>query len=261
VAKEDTNPARNDRRERMERLSREAERAERRRSMIVVVGCVVIALVIGGLTGWKLYNDRQRDQEAAGTPLDEIGPDAGAAGCEDVVTRPADLELQQDGTFHVPQGTPVDYSDSPPAFGLHWPSPAEFERKFYATDDRPPVEQLVHNEEHGYTILWYDQAVADDADQLQVVEDIAATFEVDASPGSPDYEAAKLIAAPWTSDDGDAFPDGTHVALTHWAAEGDDAVDGKGMGVWQYCDQPSGEVLQGFMDDYPASNAREPGAA
>ena len=81
------------------------------------------------------------------------------------------------------------------------------------------------------------------------------------SGSTQEYEEAKLIAAPWTDDDGEPFPDGTHVALTRWAAEGDDAIAGKGMGVWQYCDQPSGEAVGDFMAEYPASNALEPGAA
>ena len=30
------------------------------------------------------------------------------------------------------------------------------------------------------------------------------------------------------------------------------------MGIWQYCDQPSGEVVDSFMSDFPASDAPEP---
>jgi hypothetical protein len=261
VAKKDKNTERNERRDRMERMRREAERAERRRSLVVVAVCVVIALVIGGLTGWKLYRDNQQEAEAAGTELAALGASADAAGCQDVVTKGVDLALQEDGTFHVPEGTPVDYSDSPPAFGLHWPGPAQYERKFYTTDDRPDVEQLVHNEEHGYTLLWYDQSVADDADQLQVIEDIAAKFDVGDASDVESYNEGKFIAAPWTEDDGAAFPDGTHIAFTRWALKGDDAVENKGEGAWQYCEQPSGEALAAFMDEFPESNSPEPNGA
>jgi Protein of unknown function (DUF3105) len=258
VAKKDKNTERNERRERMERMRREAARAERRRSLIVVAVCVLIAVVIASLTGWKLLQDRQDEQETAGTDLDAIGVSADAAGCQEVVTKPVELELQKDGTFHVPQGTRVDYSDSPPAFGLHWPEPAEYGRKFYTTDDRPDLEQLVHNEEHGYTILWYDQTVADDAEQLQVVKDIAATFDVGQSNDLKTYNESKFIAAPWTADDGAAFPDGAHIAFTRWALEGDDAVQDKGEGAWQYCEQPSGEALAAFREEFPESNSPEP---
>ncbi|MGH3682534.1 MAG: DUF3105 domain-containing protein, partial [Natronosporangium sp.] len=34
-------------------------------------------------------------------------------------------------------------------------------RGFYTPDDRPRVEQLVHNLEHGYTVLWYLPQVPD----------------------------------------------------------------------------------------------------
>jgi hypothetical protein len=254
VAKKD-NTERNERRERMERMRREADRAERRRSLVVVVVCVVIALIIGGLTGWKLYQDNQRDNEVAGTDLDELGPAPDAAGCQDVVTKGAD------GSSQHRDGESIDYPDSPPAFGPHWSQPAEFSRKFYTDDDRPELERMVHNLEHGYTILWYDQTVADDPDQLQTVEDIAAKFDVGSTEDVEEYNAAKFIAAPWTSDDGDPFPDGAHVALTHWSLEGDDAVEGQGEGAWQYCDQPSGEALAGFMEDFPPTNTPEPNGA
>jgi hypothetical protein len=251
VAKKD-NSERNERRERMERMRREAERAERRRSLMVVAVCVVIALVIAGLTGWKLYQDNQRDDEVAGTDLDDLGAAPDAAGCREVVTEGAE------GVGDHRDGQDVGYADLPPAFGPHWSDPAQFDRKFYTVDDRPEIERLVHNEEHGYTLLWYDETVADDPDQLQTVEDIAAKFEV----GTPDdidtYNAGKFVAVPWTQEDGDPFPDGAHVAFTHWAMTGDDAVKDQGEGAWQYCDEPSGEALDAFMKEFPASNAPEP---
>ena len=40
------------------------------------------------------------------------------------------------------------------------------ERKLYTADDRPELETLVHNLEHGYTILWYDETVAADDDAM-----------------------------------------------------------------------------------------------
>ena len=73
-------------------------------------------------------------------------------------------------------------------------------------EDRPELERLVHNLEHGYTILWYDDTVkagtrgvrADPGDRRQV------------RPRLPD----KFIAAPWTSKETAArSPSGKHVAL------------------------------------------------
>ena len=64
-----------------------------------------------------------------------------------------------------------------------------------------------------------------------------------------------FIAAPWTSEDGKDFPDGEHIAFTHWSA---DLATGKSEGVWQYCSAPSGEALEQFMKDYPYYDAPEP---
>ena len=89
----------------------------------------------------------------------------------------------------------------------------------------------MHNLEHGYSLLWYDATIADDSDQLAVVQAIAAKYE-----GTKLTD--KFIALPWTSEDGKAFPKGTHVALTHWSAGGDPTDVSKQQGVWQYCAKP-----------------------
>ena len=68
----------------------------------------------------------------------------------------------------------------------------------------------------------------------------------------------KFIALPWTEEDGKAFPDGAHVALTHWYADPDTLEDQQG--IWQYCDAPSGEVVAQFVEDYPYTDSPEPNA-
>ena len=60
--------------------------------------------------------------------------------------------------------TPVSYQTTPPSFGPHNPVPADQGNHFFTADDRPPVEVLVHNLEHGWTIVWYDETVAADSD-------------------------------------------------------------------------------------------------
>ena len=250
-------PSKNrERTDRIEQMRRETKRAERRRTLVVVGICGVLALGIVGATGWKLYSDSQRDAEVEGTDLAAIGASAAAAGCQDVVTEPADGSAQ-----HV-DPDPVDYGDSPPAFGAHWQTPAEFERKFYTDEDRPEVERIVHNLEHGYTVLWYDETIADDAAALGTVEDLGTKFEVggieELGNDLETYNANKFLAVPWTSEDGEPFPDDTHVAMTRWAAEGEGAVEGQGLGAWEYCEAPSGEAVADFMAEYPAENALEP---
>ncbi len=247
-----------DRAARVEQMRRETARAERRRTLVVVAICGVVALAIIAATGWKLISDRQRAQEVAGTALGELGPSADQAGCTAVSTKPAEGSAQ-----HL-DGQDIDYPDSPPAFGAHWGNPAEFMTKFYTAEDRPEVERLVHNLEHGYTVLWYDDTVS--GDDLQAIENIAEKFDVGTvdvtdQAEADKYDAAKFIAAPWMPSDGDAFPDGAHVAMTRWALTGEDAAEGQGLGATEYCERPSGTAVDDFMTDYPASNAPEPGAA
>lgn len=53
---------------------------------------------------------------------------------------------------HVPEGTKVDYKINPPVFGPHYAS--WITKGFY---EEPRFDgNLVHSEEHGYVILWYD---------------------------------------------------------------------------------------------------------
>jgi hypothetical protein len=172
---------------------------------------------------------------------------ASAAGCQDVVT-----ESAQGNRDHRETGTQITYQDSPPAFGPHYPQTAGFSRKFYAASNRPELEYLVHNLEHGYNSLWYDETVADDADALAAVKGIASKFE-----GTEPTD--KFIAAPWTEEDGPPFPDGAHIALTHWSL-GDSEDPDKTAGVWKYCDKPSGEVVAEFVEKYPYTDSPEPNA-
>ncbi len=242
MAKPSRNP---DRRARVEALRREAQRAERRRTLVVLAGCAVVALVIASVTGYVLLT---RDDGAASAG--SAGPGSAGAGCGAPVSRGADAA----GDHRAP-GTTIDYPYSPPAFGPHWPVPADASRTFYSGQDRPAVEQLVHNLEHGYTIVWYDQSIAGDPGQLATMRSIAAPYE-----GRSD-QSGKLIVAPWTPADGAAFPEGKHVALTHWSAQGGGAIAGQGRGDWLYCSAPSQQVVTDFMREFPYSNAPEPNGA
>lgn len=213
----------------------------------VIAAVVVVALLVAAVVWWSLRTRLQEGSSA--TAVDEIGTEA---RCGPVQTEPASGSGE-----HVANGTTVDYAElgaAPPAYGPHLAEPAGFERKLYTADDRPPLEALVHNLEHGYTVLWYDEAVAADEQTMSTVEQIAQSFE------GTRLQEDKFIAAPWTADDGAAFPEGMHVALTHWAAEGSDAAAGQGAGVRQYCAAPSGAAVDDFMQAYPWSNSMEPEA-
>jgi Protein of unknown function (DUF3105) len=127
-------------------------------------------------------------------------------------------------------------------------------RKLYTEGDRPELGTLVHNLEHGYTILWYDQTVADDADQMSELRGIADKFA-----GTSNYRF-KFKAVPWLESDGKAFPDDQHIAFTHWSIGGSDqdVSSAKQVGVWQYCSAVSGDALNDFMLKYPYLDSPEP---
>jgi hypothetical protein len=57
-----------------------------------------------------------------------------------------------EGATHQPQGTPITYQANPPASGDHWPVWST-----WGVFDTPvPVEQWVHNLEHGGIVLLYN---------------------------------------------------------------------------------------------------------
>jgi len=233
-------PKDKDRRAVLEQLKKEQRRAEKRRTSIIITSSAVVALAIIAVPAYQVI----RQEQAAAGDLDTLGQPADGAGCDDVVT-----EAAEGNNDHRPQGEQLTYERTPPAYGPHYDTTAGVARRFFSVADRPEVEYLVHNLEHGYTILWYDETIAEDADQLAAVRAISTKFE-------GNEPSDKFIAAPWTAEDGDPFPEGKHVALTHWSVgDGEEQV-----GVWQYCGAPSGEVVAQFVEDYPYSDSPEPAA-
>ncbi len=236
-----------DRRAIVEKLRREQERKERRKSLMVLGAAVTVGALIIGLAVWQFM---KADTATAGN-LGGIGVAASDAGCQDIVTHKAD-----GNNDHRPEGETIMYKYSPPAFGPHWGNylTGTEIRKLYTVDDRPPVERLVHSLEHGHTILWYDETIADDDSAMADLEALARKF-----PSTTDFND-KFIAAPWTSADGEPFQDGAHVALTHWSMGGTNGNPDGQQGVWEYCSKVSGEVVENFMKDYPYSDSPEPNA-
>ena len=224
--------------------------AEKRRSNIIVTVCVLISIGLIGAAAYKPIKSAFDERQFSDLTVSEVG--APASVCQDVTTKDA-----TDVNNHVTQGTEVTYETAPPAFGAHWNvagvAPAPFSEKYYDAEDRPPLEALVHNLEHGYTILWYDESIADDAGQVSQIRSIAKKFDLDDT-----NFRLKFIAAPWlaSDEDGAPFPDGQHVAFTHW--KGDETTS---TGVWQYCSETSGAALETFMADYPYTDAPESGAS
>ena len=243
------NPKTVERRAMVEKMRQEQARKERMRSLailgvsiVAVVGLLVAALV-------PYIKDKREEDKIAGTSVEKLGATTSAAACDDVITKePKGTERSGEAGNHVDIGTKITYSSAPPAFGQHWPNyltDTEI-RNFYSPDDRPDVERMVHSLEHGHTLIWYDDTIKPGSEEYKDLEAIAKKYS---------NTTTYVNILPWKATDGDEFPDGKHVALTHWAGSGGDQ-----KGVWEYCGKPSGSVIKQFVKDYPNTDAPEPGA-
>jgi hypothetical protein len=246
--------AKSDRQAVIDSIRKKQKGAEKRRGFAIVGVCILIAVLIVGAAAFGPLKDKWDDRAYADVPLDEIG--AAADVCQPVTT-----ESAEGSGDHVPETQQVTYDHSPPAYGSHWNvlgvAPATFERKFYTASDRPELESLVHNLEHGYNIIWYDDTIADDSGAVDELRAIAAKYS-----GS-DNLRAKVIVAPWTQEDDEEnegeFPEGQHLAFTHWSVGGAGETDTtKQVGVWQYCSEVSGAAFEQFNIDYPYLDSPEP---
>ncbi|MEI5672370.1 MULTISPECIES: DUF3105 domain-containing protein [Nocardioides] len=245
--------AKSDRQAVIDEIRKKQKGAEKRRGFAIVGVCAVIALLIIGAAAYGPLKDKWDERAYSDVALDEIG--AAADTCQKVTT----VSAEGSGD-HVPETQQVTYDHSPPAFGSHWNaigSPAPFERKFYTKEDRPELESLVHNLEHGYNIIWYDDTIAKDGDAMDELRAIAAKYQ-----GTGNFRQ-KVIVAPFTAEDdkesGGEFPKDTHVAFTHWSVGGAGETDTtKQVGVWQYCGDVSGAAFEKFTLDYPYLDSPEP---
>ncbi len=239
------------RRERLAEMQARQKAAERRRLVALVLASAFVALAIAGGVAWAIVNDRNQRQAA----LDRASGTAASAGCDPVITDPASGGSDHFGPgSNKPDQTKATYPTIPPSSGPHLSTPALSERRVYTTADAPSVESLVHNLEHGYTILWYDPSVE---------KSEAATFDALAKQVNAMPEAAnKFIITPWDTSRG-AFPAGKKYALTHWFAKVDQAT-GKisdQAGKRQLCSGLSAAAVESFVKANPWSAAPEPGAA
>ena len=142
-----------------------------RRLVALVVGgavLVVVLAVTAVVVGVALLRGGGRRSPTSASPASE-------AGCDDVVRDPG-----KGIATHVGPGTSepdrvvVEYDTVPPSSGPHLPVPLYPAAPFYDVADAPVVEQLVHNLEHGYTLVWYDTDLpADQVDDLRTVADLA----------------------------------------------------------------------------------------
>lgn len=232
------------RRDRLASLQAQHKREHRRRVAALVTVCVVLAAAV---LAWPVYLF-VNDSILRATPRNEIGVPAAAAGC-----LPEESNQATGNQEHVEDGVVVPYPRLPPDSGPHYNVWAPFGTTFYDMADRPAVENLVHNLEHGYTILWYNADTISDED-AKALDVLAGTFN------GQDPSTNKFIAAPWSpTTDGGAFPEGTNFLLVRWTADPQNPTDeSKQFGVRQACAQLSGEAVVQFMERHPQPNSPEP---
>jgi Protein of unknown function (DUF3105) len=195
------------RRER-EALQQKLASKRRARRVGIIVGVLVLAAVIVGVTLLPSGGDVE-DGDAL---LRRAGAAAEQSGCTDVTTTPP-FDPEENDRSHISTGEvgpPLSaYPTIPPASGPHAdiPLPAGV----YNSLTLPQLYQTTHSLEHGATIVWYDpSAPPERIDQLIAFYDRRLQ---DAQVGQD-----RVIVAPFDfPDDPDGLlPDGTQMALVAW---------------------------------------------
>jgi hypothetical protein len=227
-----------DRKARLEEVRKAQQAAERRRTMLVagVAGLIVISLIVAVVVVIR--------NQLAASDLTKVGASASAASCDTIIDDAVSGSGDHVGpSTPTPKVTSVKYATVPPTSGQHFVTPESPAREFYTAKDRPKLETLVHNLEHGYTILWYDQTLkGTQLEDLKKVADLARGDE---------YAGPKFIVSAWDPARG-KFPSGKTIALAHWGAK---------KGHRQFCGSVSGEVVMDFVKKFPYTDSPEPNAA
>jgi hypothetical protein len=230
--------AEKDRKARVEQMRKAQESAERRRTLLVVGAAVVAVLVLTGIV-FKVVRDAQAEKDPA-----NVGVAAAAASCDAVTNDP----VQGSGVHVGPQTDQpnvkrVAYKTVPPTSGEHFVSPEYPARAFYTTADRPAMETLVHNLEHGYTVVWYTSSTPQaQVDQLKKLSDLARQMP---------QTSGKFIVSAWDDAYG-TFPAGKTIGASHWGAK---------TGHRLLCGSVSGDAIKSFVTSYPSTDAPEPNGA
>ncbi|MFT4081126.1 MAG: DUF3105 domain-containing protein [Nocardioides sp.] len=257
--------AKSDRRAVVDQIRKKQRGAERARGMAIIGVCVVIALAIVGVAAAKPVMSSIRLAEYGGKTLSEIGDSASAAGCQKAITLTTSTKkLATNGTYYLT--APLAFASSYSAISSG--TAASMSTKFYTATTRPDLTTLLRNLSEGFTILWYDNTVSDT--ELDQIRAIAKKF-----PGTTNYRY-KFIAAPWKSADEKTtknkkkahtvFPEGTHIAFSHWTGTDDSSTSSYTTtsvqkGIIQYCSSVSGAALKTFMEKHPYTDSPDPTTA
>jgi hypothetical protein len=242
-----------DRKARIAEMQQKQKERENRVRIQIIAGCIALLLVLAGGITYAYVDGRNHQPDVA---IGAIGVAAALASCDKVTTDKAGGNGTHVGPgTSSPQTLKVKYDTVPPSNGPHFASPAvSNSRNFYTATDRPKMEVLVHNLEHGYTVLWYD-VTAGNAKKAEL-EQLAKVAN------KTEWSLDKFIVSAWDPSYGE-LPVGKKFALSHWSATlaADGASVASQAGHRQLCGDLSGEVVKAFVQKYPRTSAPEPGAA
>jgi hypothetical protein len=242
-----------DRKARIAEMQQKEKAREKRVRMQIIAAAAALLLVLGAAISYAVIDAGKRQPDVA---ITTIGVPASAASCDPVTTDKASGNQTHVGPgTATPNTTRVTYDTVPPSNGPHFAQPAVSNGvNFYTAADRPQMEVLVHNLEHGYTILWYDQS-AGDAKKTELEQIAKDANKLDATLN-------KFIVSAWDPSYGQ-LPAGKKFALSHWSATlgADKTSVASQAGHRQLCGDLSGEVVKAFVQQFPRTSAPEPGAA
>jgi hypothetical protein len=225
-----------DRKARLAEIQQQQKARERRVKLVIIGCCVVLLAGIAGVVAFA-WNDSRAQQ------LPNLGVSVAAANCDPVTTDSAEGSGAHIGPgTNEPDKLEATYDTVPPSHGEHYASPDISGRDFYTASDRPVLETLVHNLEHGYTILWYDGTKVKDTTLLKQVADKANKLP---------EASGKFKVVEWDPSRGE-FPKDKPYVLSHWS---------KDAGHRQQCGDLSGQAVIDFVKKYPKEDTQEPGAA
>jgi hypothetical protein len=235
-----------DRKARIVEIQKQEKARENRVRITIIAGCVALLLVLGAAITYAVIDGRKNQPDVA---ISAIGVSASAASCD-----PVTKDKTAGHGDHVDSGgsaPKVKYLTVPPSSGGHYQQPEVSDRRFFTAADRPKMERLVHNLEHGYTVLWYDQK-AGEAKKAQLEELANVANKIDSASN-------KFIVSAWDPAYGE-LPAGKKFALSHWSAKPgtEQTKEANQEGNRQLCGDLSGAVVKAFIDQHPRTSAPEP---
>lgn len=201
-----------DRRRKLDELKKKQRSSEKRGTIIAIV----VALAAGSALVAGAVMTAKTDKAAPVENIDTIGVSLEEASCGEVKA----IDEKKVSAQHVPNQ--VAYPN-PPSAGDHNAQTAPGNVRFYSRDNAKAPENLVHNLEHGYVVVWYDDDLPQqEVDQLRSVA------------GSISEDHRKFIVAPWTRG---KFEGEANVAMTAWART-------------KFCNKVSGAAIKDFAEEF-----------